>query len=119
MSDTQQLSAEITVTEKALAEIKRIIQANDMPATTVVRFQIKGGGCSGFSYNMEFADGSKVDKFDRVIEAGGVRVICDMKSYLYLKGMTVDFADTIMSRQFVFRNPNAKSTCGCGTSFSI
>jgi iron-sulfur cluster assembly protein len=68
---------------------------------------------------MEFADGSKVDKFDRVIEAGGVRVICDMKSYLYLKGMTVDFADTIMSRQFVFRNPNAKSTCGCGTSFSI
>ncbi len=119
MSDSPQSPTEITVTEKALAEIRRIIKANNMPETTAVRFQVKGGGCSGFSYNMEFTDGTKVDQSDRVMEAGGVKVICDVKSFLFIKGMTVDFADSILSRQFVFKNPNAKSTCGCGTSFSV
>lgn len=108
----------IQLTDNAVREIQRIFQENKMPSGTVVRLQVKGGGCAGFNYNMDFHDESKLDKFDKISEYGGVKVVCDMKSYLYLNGMTVDFVRTLMAQQFVFNNPNAKSTCGCGTSFS-
>jgi iron-sulfur cluster assembly protein len=77
---------------------------------------VKGGGCSGFSYILDLTETKK--DTDEVFEQHGVRIICDPKSLLYLAGVTVDFKDEIMGRGFVFQNPNASSTCGCGSSFS-
>ncbi len=110
----------IVLTEKAKTEIKRIISSNDeFGDTTIVRFQVKGGGCSGFNYHLDFQDDATIDKSDRVTDQDGIKLVVDMKSALYLNGMEVDFTETYMARQFVFNNPNAKSTCGCGTSFAV
>ena len=81
-----------------------------------LRVGVKGGGCSGFSYILDLTEQN--DDNDEQFEVQGVRVICDPKSYLYLNGTTIDFKDEIMGRGFVFSNPNASSTCGCGSSFS-
>ena len=85
------------------------------PATVRLRVGVKGGGCSGFSYVLDLTDNQM--ETDELFEQHGVRIICDPKSLLYLEGVTVDFRDEIMGRGFVFNNPNATSTCGCGSSF--
>jgi iron-sulfur cluster assembly protein len=77
---------------------------------------VKGGGCSGFSYLLDLTETQK--ETDEVFWQHGVRIICDPKSLLYLNGVTVDFRDEVMGRGFVFNNPNATSSCGCGSSFS-
>lgn len=107
----------INLTEKAVAELKRIIAEHDFAPETPVRMGVKGGGCSGFSYIMTFDPIEPSDE-DKVIE-GEIRIVIDRKSLTYLKGLTVDFHEDLMSRGFVFDNPNASSSCGCGTSFSV
>ena len=111
----------IFLTEVAAKEIKSIIddQAKDGgldPQKVRLRVGVKGGGCSGFSYILDLteADDSAFERFDQ----HGVTVVCDPKSHLYLDGVTIDFRDEVMGRGFVFNNPNATSSCGCGSSFS-
>ena len=108
----------ITLTETAANEIKSIVKDQNLPADqTRLRVGVKGGGCSGFSYMLDLTEEPK-GEMDEEIESQGVKILCDMKSYLYLTGVEIDFKDEVMGRGFVFKNPNATSTCGCGSSFS-
>jgi len=107
----------ISVTERALVEVKRIIEEQSLPDQTALRVGVKGGGCSGFSYTLGFDD--KVNETDQIQETEGVRVVCDPKSFLYLNGTQIDFEDNLMGRGFKFGNPNASKTCGCGESFTV
>jgi iron-sulfur cluster assembly protein len=107
----------ITLSERAVKEIRRIIADQSLPSGTALRVGVKGGGCSGFSYTLGFDD--QVGEVDQVTEVAGVRVVCDPKSFLYLNGTEIDFEDTLMGRGFKFGNPNAAKSCGCGESFSV
>jgi iron-sulfur cluster assembly protein len=107
----------ITLSPRAVKEVRRILSEQNLPASTALRVGVKGGGCSGFSYSLGFDD--QIADTDQVNEVDGVRVVCDPKSFLYLSGTEVDFEDTLMGRGFKFGNPNASKTCGCGESFSV
>jgi iron-sulfur cluster assembly protein len=107
----------IQVTPKALTEIKRIVTTDPTAAGSSLRVQVNGGGCSGMSYKLGF-DKEPPASSDKVFEYDGVKVLVDAKSYLYLAGTTLDFSDGLNGTGFVFNNPNAKRTCGCGSSFS-
>jgi len=108
----------IILSEAAAKEIKNIIKEQGLPEQeTRLRVGVKGGGCSGFSYMLDLTEEHKGEA-DEEMEAHGVRILCDMKSYLYLNGTEIDFKDEVMARGFVFKNPNATSSCGCGSSFS-
>src|SRR2546429_6370446 len=108
----------ITLSESAAREIKSIIAQQNLPAEqTKLRVGVKGGGCSGFSYMLDLTEEPKGES-DEELEAHGVKILCDMKSYLYLNGVEIDFKDEVMGRGFVFKNPNATSTSRRGTSFS-
>ncbi len=123
MSDTttdstkKKSSAGISVTERAAKEIQRVIEDNKLPAETCVRIGAKGGGCSGMTYVLDF-DETGPTEFDLTFEAHGVRVIIDKKSSFFMAGTILDFNDGLLNRGFVFQNPAATGTCGCGTSFS-
>jgi len=106
----------ITVTERVSAKIREVFAKNGMPERSCLRVGIKGGGCSGFSYTLDVAE--RPDETDEVFETHGLRVICDPKSLLYLDGTEIDYSDDLLKGGFVFNNPNAKRSCGCGTSFS-
>ncbi len=107
----------IEVTETAVREIKTIVEQQELDAEKVrLRLGVKGGGCSGFSYVLDLTE--RQNEGDEMFEQHGIKVVCDPKSYLYLNGTTVDFKDEVMGRGFVFNNPNATSSCGCGSSFS-
>jgi iron-sulfur cluster assembly protein len=121
----------VTVTETAAREVVQIVRQQDLdPAIVRLRVGVKGGGCSGFSYLLDLTettkDSDEVWTYDYEVpvadgegqESFSLSVICDPKSYLYLNGTTIDFKDEIMGRGFVFSNPNATNTCGCGSSFS-
>jgi|APLak6261663012_1056037.scaffolds.fasta_scaffold01146_3 iron-sulfur cluster assembly protein len=105
----------VVITEKAAEEIKRTLEKDENKGM-LVRLGIQGGGCSGLSYKLSY-DTPK--EKDHQIEMHGVSVLVDRKSAIYLKGMTLDFNDSLNGRGFVFKNPNATNTCGCGESFSI
>ena len=108
----------ITLSESAANEIKSIIEQNKLPAgATRLRVGVKGGGCSGFSYMLDLTEEPKGET-DEELEEHGVKILCDMKSYLYLNGVEIDFKSDMMQKGFVFKNPNATSSCGCGSSFS-
>lgn len=107
----------VSITSRAVIEVRRIIVDQNLPETTALRVGVKGGGCSGFSYTLGFDD--SVNEVDQVNEVDGVRVICDPKSFLYLNGTQVDFEESLMGRGFKFVNPNATKSCGCGESFSV
>ena len=107
----------IAISDRALKEVRRIIDEQNLPEQTVLRVGVKGGGCSGFSYSLGFDD--TVHDTDQISETEGVRVVCDPKSFLYLNGTEVDFEESLMGRGFKFGNPNASKTCGCGESFSV
>jgi iron-sulfur cluster assembly protein len=107
----------ITLSETAAKEIKTIIADQSLPADkTFLRVGVKGGGCSGFSYLLDLTEDAKGEA-DEEQESNGVRILIDDKSLLYLDGTEIDFRDEVMGRGFVFKNPNATSSCGCGSSF--
>lgn len=106
----------IALTEKAADKIKKVFADSDMPPEACLRVGVKGGGCSGFSYVLDLAQ--QAGPHDNQSESHGIRILCDPKSYLYLNGTTIDFQDELMGRGFVFNNPNATRSCGCGASFS-
>jgi len=108
----------ILLSETAAKEIKKIITEQNLPSEqTRLRVGVKGGGCSGFSYMLDLTEEEKTDA-DEELESNGVKILIDSKSLLYLEGTEIDFKDEVMGRGFVFKNPNATSTCGCGSSFS-
>ena len=106
----------ISMTERAVKEVRRIFEEQSLPDVTVLRVGVKGGGCSGFSYTLGFDD--KLSEVDQISEYEGLRIACDPKSFLYLNGTELDFEESLMGRGFKFGNPNASKTCGCGESFS-
>jgi iron-sulfur cluster assembly protein len=112
----------ITVTEKAAAEVKRILSEeqskNALPEKVYLRMRVVGGGCSGFQHKLDL-DPTVNPKLDEVFEFHGVPVVVDKRSLMYLDGAQVDFHDDLNRRGFSISNPNAKSTCGCGSSFSM
>ncbi len=110
----------IELTELAAREVKTIIQRqkesdNGDAKAYYLRLGVKGGGCSGLSYTLNLTE-TKTDR-DHLWPFHGIDVICDPKSFIHLDGSIVDFKDEVMGRGFVFSNPKAKSTCGCGSSF--
>jgi len=107
----------VQITERAAQEVKTILQQQELnPEQTFLRVGVKGGGCSGFSYTLDLTE--NLNENDEQWDCHGVKMICDPKSQIYLTGTTVDFKDEVMGRGFVFTNPNATHTCGCGSSFS-
>ena len=107
----------IQVTDRALAKIRTAMaNENVSPAEGGLRLGVQGGGCSGLTYNIRFD--SRARERDRVFDFDGVRVFVDPKSFIYLHGMILDYQESLMQQGFVFVNPNASKSCGCGTSFS-
>jgi iron-sulfur cluster assembly protein len=106
----------VMLTEKAADEVKRILTDQKADAGTLLRVGVTGGGCSGFSYALNF-DKNFDEKTDSKYEYHGVPVVVDKKSALYLDGTTIDFYDGLEARGFKFDNPNAVKSCGCGSSF--
>jgi iron-sulfur cluster assembly protein len=106
----------VTITERAQAEIRTIFKNEERVGDVGLRLGVIGGGCSGLSYEMAF---SERHPDDSVIECEGFTVLLDPKSTIYLKGITLDFQDGLQGRGFVFANPNATNTCGCGESFNV
>jgi len=106
----------LQLTETAAQEIKKVIVEQKMPANVALRVGVEGGGCSGFEYKLGF-DEDVDEQIDTVCEMHGVRVTVDKKSLLYLDGTEIDFHNGIDKRGFVFNNPNATKSCGCGSSF--
>lgn len=111
------VSEEIHVTDKAVSEIKKIMTENKIPDGYGLRVGVKGGGCSGLTYTLGFD--TEPRPADEIIEKDDVRIYVDMKSFLYLQGTEIDYTDGLMGKGFVFNNPNAKKTCGCGSSFGV
>ena len=107
---------EINVTEKAVKEIHRIKSENNIPQDFGLRVGVKGGGCSGYTYQLGFDGETK--ETDTTIEKDGIKIFIDAKSLFYLMGCTLDFSDGLNGKGFIFNNPNAQKTCGCGESFS-
>jgi len=106
----------VNMTPTAVAKVKEIMaQQNPVPAG--LRVGVVGGGCSGFSYSMSFENGAGM--MDKVIDVDGLKVFVDATSMMYLTGVTVDYVETLEGAGFKFENPNVKSTCGCGSSFSV
>ncbi|PIP77602.1 MAG: iron-sulfur cluster insertion protein ErpA [Ignavibacteria bacterium CG22_combo_CG10-13_8_21_14_all_37_15] len=112
-----QVETEITITEKACGEVKRIMSENKIAESFGLRVGVKGGGCSGMSYSLGFD--SEPRDGDSVIEIKGVKLFVDGKSLFYLSGTELDFSDGLNGKGFVFNNPNATKTCGCGNSFGV
>ena len=120
-SDAAPAKAPIVLTEKAAAEVKKIIADQVAAGETRglhLRMRVVGGGCSGFQHKLDL-DPVVNPKLDEVFEMHGVEVVIDKRSLLYLGGVTVDFHDDLNKRGFSISHPSAKSTCGCGSSFSM
>ena len=107
----------VEITEKAAEKIKYFGGKDGIQDDVGVRVAVKGGGCSGLTYDLQITD--QFTETDRVVEQYGVKVIVDKKSYIYLVGTELDFSDGLNGKGFIFQNPNAKKACGCGTSFSV
>jgi len=110
-------ATEISLTEKASKEIKRIMSENQVPESYGLRVGVKGGGCSGFTYSLGFDAEAK--EGDTTIGDDEVKLFIDGKSLFYLSGTELDFSDGLNGKGFVFNNPNATKTCGCGDSFGV
>jgi iron-sulfur cluster assembly protein len=106
----------IQLSEAAVTQIKRFREDEKMPDGGL-RVSVVGGGCSGMSYKLEFQ--KEPAPTDKVFEQDGVKVFVDPKSFLYVKGLTLDYSGGLNGTGFTFKNPNAAKSCGCGTSFSV
>ena len=107
--------APVSLTERAARQVQRIIKDEQIPSHHYLRVAVKGGGCSGLSYSLGFDERNENDE---VHSTNGMNIIVDKRHILYLSGISIDFHDGLDARGFVFNNPNAASTCGCGSSFS-
>lgn len=105
----------ITLTESAVKQIKRFKE--EEKADGGLRIAVVGGGCSGMSYKLDFQKEPAPN--DKIFEQDGVKVFIDPKSFLYVKGLTLDYSGGLNGTGFTFSNPNASKSCGCGTSFSV
>jgi iron-sulfur cluster assembly protein len=110
-------ATEIRVTEKAQKEIKKIMNDNNVPESYGLRVGVKGGGCSGLTYTLNFDETSK--EGDSIIESNDIKIFVDGKSLFYLLGTELDFSDGLNGRGFRFNNPNVTKSCGCGESFGV
>ena len=108
-------NATITVTEAAVKRLNSVM-SSDGKEGYFLRMSVKGGGCSGMTYNMDFEN--KKSELDKEFKSNGLTIICDLKSWLYLKDIIVDYSDDLLNGGFKIKNPNADRTFGCGTSFS-
>ena len=106
----------VTLTENAKKEVARLLKENELDGS-VLRMGVRGGGCSGLSYTLGFD--KETSEYDHIFEFSddGIKVAVDMKSMLYLKGTEVDFTHDLLGGGFKFNNPNARKSCGCGSSF--
>jgi iron-sulfur cluster assembly protein len=107
----------VTLTESAAREIKRIMDEQGSTDEQVIRIGVQGGGCSGFSYSLNWDN--ETNEKDRVAEFHGVKVAMEKKFEPYLDGTVIDFYDGLEKRGFVFNNPNVVKSCGCGSSFQV
>lgn len=106
----------ITLTETAARKIQGLLHDRNLPVTACLRVGVKGGGCAGLSYTLDITDGAGSQ--DETFLSQGVKLVCDPKSLLSLDGTEIDYNDSLVGGGFVFHNPHAKDTCGCGESFS-
>ena len=109
------LSEDIILTNNAAKRVNAIL-TGEGKTHRYLRISVESGGCSGMNYNLTFDD--KKNEFDKVYESNGIKILCDIKSWVYVKGTEIDFSDDMLSGGFKLNNPNANRTCGCGTSFS-
>jgi len=107
----------ITITEPAIKKLNELRAEEGVDQNYFIRVSVVGGGCSGLSYKLDFDNEDK--EGDQVFESNGEKIVCDMKSFLYLCGTELDFSDGLNGRGFNFINPNATRTCGCGESFAV
>ena len=111
----QNFEETITLTKNAAKRVNAILNGENKKGYAL-RVTVQGVGCSGMSYNLTFDNEQK--EFDKVYESKGVKILCDFKSWVYVKGTEIDFSNDLLSGGFKLNNPNANKTCGCGTSFS-
>ena len=116
MSDVVEMAAPIVFTDSAASKVKELIEEEGNPQLKL-RVFVTGGGCSGFQYGFTFDE--EVADDDTAMEKNGVTLLIDPMSYQYLVGAEIDYTEGLEGSQFVIRNPNATSTCGCGSSFSV
>lgn len=107
----------VSMTEKAAKEIRKIMDDEGMAAETVIRIGVQGGGCSGFSYSLNWD--TETSEKDRISDFFGVKLAVEKKFDPYLDGTVIDFYDGLEKRGFVFNNPNVAKSCGCGSSFQV
>ena len=114
--DAEASGAPVALTAKAAEKVKEIRGEENIEDTYALRLKVQGGGCSGFSYDLYF---DQPQETDRPFEVKGVKLICDEMSLMYLMGTEIDYVEGLHGAGFKFNNPNVKSTCGCGSSFSV
>ena len=107
----------ITVTENAKNHAIDLIKTENRPVDTFIRVGVDGGGCSGLSYKLEFDN--QLKEGDQMFEDKGIKIVVDRKSFLYLIGTELEYTGGLNGKGFIFNNPNANRTCGCGESFSV
>lgn len=110
------MTSPVTLTESAILEIRKLMEAEGFDTTQKLRIGVKGGGCSGMTYLLGFDQPGENDSY---FEINGITCIMDKAHEMYLYGMQVDWQDGLNNRGFTFKNPNASTTCGCGTSFAV
>jgi iron-sulfur cluster assembly protein len=115
--DKPAMNEEISLTEKAALQVLKVKSENNIPEAHGLRLGVKGGGCSGLTYVLGFDEKAKEN--DKVMNIHGVTVFIDPKSLFYLSGTVLDFSDGLNGKGFVFNNPQATKTCGCGNSFGV
>ena len=106
----------VELSEAAARQVRELKQQQNLPENAFLRMGVRGGGCSGLSYALEFD--TELGSHDKEFEIDGIKVVVDRKSYIYLNGTTLDYVKQGLTGGFTFVNPQAKSSCGCGTSFS-
>lgn len=116
MEETSAVTPIVTLTPNAITEVRRLQEVQGLEGAAL-RLGVKGGGCSGLSYTVNFD--TEMGPYDQSYEVDGIRVIVDMKSAIYLQGTQLDYQKDLVSGQFKFSNPNAAKSCGCGESFSV
>ena len=108
-------NATITATRSAVKRLRAVMDS-DGKNNHFLRMSVEGGGCSGMTYKMDFED--EKGEYDKEFRSNGLTIVCDLKSWLYLKDVEIDYSDDLLNGGFQIKNPNAERTCGCGTSFS-